>query len=218
MKKFGLALATIILCLAASGQALAQGSWSINPYAGVFMADDGGLKDAGADEGLDVSVDPAVLFGGRLGFVSAANWGFEAGYGYSPLKLTVGEGTDNFEVDATAQLFYGALNYIFPTASAAKIFLSAGAGGIHISGDEADFDADAKTSSTDLLANVGAGVMWQMNDRLAIRGDIKDHIEFCKAADTLDDFSACPLDDKALNHIEVSAGVAFLLGGGDGGM
>ena len=217
MRKFGLAVALITLCLASTGQAFGQGTWSLNPYAGVYIADEGGLQDAGDEEGITVSIDPAVLVGGRLGFVSAANWGFEVGYGYSPLSLTVEEDSD-FSIDATAQLFYGALNYSFPSSSAAKFFLSAGAGGIHLSGDDADFDEGSETSSTELLANVGGGVMWWLNDRLSLRADVKDHIQFCKAADTDDSFSACPLDDKALNNIEISGGVAFQLGGGGGGM
>ncbi|MFN2383292.1 MAG: outer membrane beta-barrel protein [Gemmatimonadota bacterium] len=217
MRKFGLMAATITLSLAALSPAHGQGAWSVNPYAGVFIADEGGLQDFGDEEGFTVSIDPAMLVGARLGYMSAANWGFEAGYGYSPLSLSVDEDS-SFDVDVTAQLFYGALNYTFPSSSAAKFFLSVGAGGINVSGEEADFEEDAETSSTDLLANIGGGVMWWLNDRLSLRADIKDHMDFCKASETEEDFSACPLDDKMLNHIEVSGGVAFQLGGGGGDM
>jgi hypothetical protein len=205
--------ASALLVAGVTGQAAAQGGFTVNPYVGVLIADDGGLNDAAEGLGGEVSIDPALLAGARVGFTTGSNLGFEAGYGYSPLKVDFSESGDAFELDTKAHLFYGAVNYTFPSESQAKFFISAGAGGIMIKADDETLFEGAESSSTDLLVNLGGGLLWSVNDRWAIRVDAKDHIEFCKAAETVDDFSACPLDDKALNHIEVSGGVSIQLGG-----
>ena len=212
MKKCSLILAAMACLVLIGARGAAAQGFTFNPYAGVLIADDGGLEDAVAGEDLTLSIDPALIAGLRLGMASRSNVGFEAGYGYSPLNIEISEGGVSLDVDATAHLYYAALVYTLTRTDAVSFFLSGGAGGITISGDEDFFDG-AENSSTDLMVNVGGGLLWQASDRFAVRLDAKDHIGFCSASDDEDDFTMCPLDDKALNHIELSGGITLQLGG-----
>jgi hypothetical protein len=214
MKQSCLALAAILFVTVAPGLASAQDPprWLINPYVGIFLADEGGLEELADTEGIDVSVDPAALVGARLNYTPGSSWSFEAVYGYSPVSIGFSDQEESLELDADVHLYYAAVNYTIPGSRAAEIFFSGGAGGILVRADE-DLFQDAENSSNDFLLNVGAGLLWWVNERLAVRGDVKDHIQFCNAADNEEDFSACPLDDNMLNHIEASGGVSFLIGG-----
>ena len=213
MRELAFTLAAVVgLVLIGVRPAVAQ-SFTFTPYAGVLVFDDGALDDAAAADGFSISVDPSLIAGLRVGIASESALGFEAGYGYSPGGEVHAEDGENFDLDVTTHVYYAGLVYELAPASTTSFFLSGGVGGITLSADEAVFDEGAEASSTDLMVNVGGGLLWQASERLTIRIDAMDHIGFCRAAEDGDDFSACPLDDKALNHIELSGGITLQLGG-----
>ncbi len=208
--------AAFLLVAGVTGRAAAQGSsWTVNPYAGVYLADDSGLKDASSLEGVDISIDPAFLVGGRLGYMSGSNWGFAAAYGYSPVTASLSGFGESADVDVKAHLYYGEVEYTFPTSGPASVFVAAGAGGIFLKADIPPELAEPgdEDSSNNLLVNLGAGLRWSVNDRWAVRADAKDHIQFCKMEKSDTEFSICPDDDKALNNFEISGGLEIMVGG-----
>lgn len=192
-------LLVLAFLLGANAHASAQTGY-VEPFAGVLIVDDGELGD-------NVSVDPAAMFGGVLGFALAPGWEVAAAYAFAPATA---EGTANGEVvetDVDIHAYFAAVNYILPTETTIKFLLTGGVGGLTISPDVEGVD-----SSNDLLVNFGAGARYMVNDRVAIQGAARDHVQFCSAADADDPttFSACPLDDTTLHHIEISGGVLIL--------
>lgn len=170
----------------------------VNPFAGVLVVDEGGVEDLG------LSIDPSGIFGGVLGYTLTPNWEVAAAYGFAPAQIEEDAGGEQTDVDIHA--YFGAVDYIFTSESDVKFLLTGGLGGIILDTAEADVDV-----SNDLLVNFGAGVRWLASERFALQGVVRDHVQFCSAVDEGDtEVSACPLDDEALNHVEVSAGLLIL--------
>jgi hypothetical protein len=132
-----------------------------------------------------------------------------AAYGYSSVTASIEESGVVEEADAAVHVYFGAVNYVFPSSGPLAFLVTGGLGGITISPDEDEVD-----SSSDLLVNFGGGLRWTPSSgRFALQATARDHVQFCQGFEDLDDastFSACPLDDTTLHHIEVSGGVLIL--------
>lgn len=194
-----IAAMSITLLFVVAGIARAQIGY-VNPFAGVLVVDDGGIEDLG------LSVDASAMVGGVLGFALSPNWEVAAAYGFAPATAEEMEEGELLETDVDIHAYFAAANYIFSSESDVKFLLSGGLGGIVLDTAEAEVDP-----SHDFLLNFGAGVRWIANERFALQGVVRDHVQFCKAVDEdVDEVSACPLDDEALNHAEVSGGILIL--------
>jgi len=188
-------LSVAVLSLMLVANAHAQRGY-VEGFGGVLFVDDGELADA--------TIDPSGLFGAVLGLAVAPGWEVAAAYGYSPVTAT--EDETSTEIDANVHVYFGAVNYIFPSERAIHVLLTAGLGGMTI-----DPDLEGAESSNDFLVNFGGALRYTASDRVAIQGTVRDHVQFCKATDEdSDTISICPDDDAALNHIEISGGLLLL--------
>jgi hypothetical protein len=170
----------------------------VEGFGGILIVDDGKLADA--------EIDPSGVFGGSVGFVIAPGWEVAGAYGYSPITVTILDEEPNEEIDAKIHLYFGAVNYVFPSERAFHFLVTAGLGGIAI-----DPDVEGVDSSSDFLVNFGGGLRYAASERIAIQGIVRDNVQFCKAIDEdSNEISICPDDDAALNHIEISGGVLIL--------
>lgn len=202
--RYGLLATAVVALPTFAGDARAQTGY-VEPFAGVLIVDDGELDEFG------VSVDPGFLIGAVLGYAVRPNWEVAAAYGYSGVTASLEEFGEEEEADAAVHVYFGAVNYVFPSSGPLAFLLTGGLGGITISPDD-----DVADSSSDLLANFGGGLRWTSSGGgFALQATARDHVQFCQGFDLedledADAFSACPLDDTALHHIEVSGGVLVL--------
>jgi hypothetical protein len=190
-------LCSVLLSFALVATAHAQRGY-IEGFGGILIVDDGKLADA--------EIDPSGVFGGSVGLVIAPGWEVAGAYGYSPITVTILDEEPNEEIDAKIHLYFGAVNYIFPSERAFHFLVTAGLGGIAI-----DPDIEGADSSNDFLVNFGGGLRYAASERIAIQGIVRDNVQFCKAIDEDSaEVSICPDDDAALNHIEISGGLLVL--------
>ena len=217
-KEVLLVFAVIATLLPSAASAQGNRAFFVNPYVGGFVLSDKGLQNLAADGfTLDGEIDPSLLFGARLGVQLTDSWKVEGAFGMSPFTASI-EDVEGFEIDGDALLLYGALNYHLPHQGPLGFFLSAGAGAARISFDDTEVFGEPVEgdSFTDFLLNLGGGFGWELTPTLALRGDVKDHLQFCKQIDeesAEDQASLCPEEDKVLHDLEFSAGVSIRLGG-----
>lgn len=199
-------LALVLAALAAATPALAQtgsGRWlrlEVNPYAGAFVLDDSALDS----RGLEANV--GTVLGGRLGLAVGDDWLFEGSYGRASVTLKASEFQDfpqpALDSDLVVHLLHGSVGYLIGSDVApTKLVLSIGAGGIWMDPDEGESDSD-------FMMDLGAGFTHPVNDWIAFKGDVRDHVTFCTPSEGA--FSACDADET-LNHWELSGGLQFYL-------
>ena len=219
----GALIAAVLLAVLFPTALWAQGdrAFFVNPFVGGYMLSDEGLQNLDGDgTAIDVEIDPAVLFGARLGVRLSESWKVEGAVAMAPFTATF-EDFDFFDLDGDAQLFYGALNYHLPHQGPVGFFLSAGAGATRIKLDEVEILGETLEPEpvTDFLLNFGAGFGWELTPTIALRGDVKDHLQFCKQLDESeeaedeDQSSLCPEEDRVLHNLEFSAGLSIRFGG-----
>lgn len=205
--------------------AAAQSRWSVTPYAGILFTDgdlapEGGdltfVDDPSVPPGPDVSVEgsfdveDAALFGVRVGARLDEAWSVEAGYGYASfqvdltVEITPDGGTperiDFAQSDHDLHLWTASVRYAFP-GSRLRPFLAGGAGVARMSTSFpilGDFEGLDETA-TDLLVDLGGGILWSLREGVAVRVEARDHLQWC------DD--ACLEDDAVLHQVEISAGL-----------
>lgn len=201
-------LALAVAAVLAAAPALAQtGSGryvrvEVNPYAGGFLFDDSGLEASG----LEANV--AAIAGGRLGVAVGDDWLFEGSYGWSSVTLETSEFEDfpdpSFETDLTVHLLSGSVAYLIETDVApTTLALMAGAGGMWV-------DPEFGESDADFMVDLGLGFTHPVNDWIAFKGDFRDHVTFCAAAESAEEiFSSACAEDETLHHFELSGGLQF---------
>jgi hypothetical protein len=155
----------VLVVLAVAGTAApARAQWVVTPYVAINVA--GGAVQAGKG-GVGGSVG---YFGGRLGleFDIARHHHFFRDEGVSDLVPD-----PRIDLDTDAWVFMGNLVAPVPIQGAPQWlpYGTAGLGVIHAwfdgTGDLYDTDQD------DLAFNVGGGVMYSLNDRVRLRGDLR---------------------------------------------
>lgn len=207
-----------VLLLLAAGLATATGAPAqpdptavvhLDPWIGAFVFDDDEVGAVGRE------VDVGWVVGARVGVPIGPRWEIEGGYGFAPLTSEASEFRDELDagqVDLDLHLAYAGVNVRFGGDAATRLVLGAGFG-------VAAVRPDRGRDQTDPVVRIGVGFSHPLNDRLALRGDLEDHVQFCDAPDLsvvdLDPgaFLAC-LDDDPLNHIAVSGGLQIALGPG----
>lgn len=224
-ERLGAAFLTLPLALVFAVPAAAQSRWSVTPYAGILVTDgdlarEGGeltpVDDPPVPGGPDLTiegsfdVEDAALFGVRVGARLDEAWSVEAGWGYAsfPIRLTVvvrpdagpPETIDFTETDHNLHLWTASARYALP-GDRLRPFVAAGIGAARITtsfpilGDVEDLDETA----TDVLLDLGGGILWSIRDGLAVRVEARDHLQWC------DD--ACLEDDPVLHQVELSGGL-----------
>ncbi len=200
-------LAAGSLAPAATPAALAQGPTSkrvgVNPYVGVFLFDDGELQELGRE----ANVGP--MLGARLNVGVGRSWQFDVGYGYAQVETELSEFTDfpdpEDQIELDVHSIYGAVDYFIGGSQeiSTRLLLSAGLGFMVINPEVGDGDAS-------FMIPLTAGFTHPVNDWITFRGEVRDHLQFCSAADSEEDFAPCA-GDEMLNHFEVSGGLEFWL-------
>lgn len=206
--RLALGLAAVAL-LAPVGRAAAQAAHRsarliVNPYLGVFVFDDGGVKDVGREANV------GAVVGGRVSVAVGERWVLDGTYGYSNVTL---ENSDFLaypdvpeKADLDVHMLYGSVGYLISSDVApTKLLLSIGAGRIWTG-------EPGTTRASDPLLSVGAGFTQPVNDWVTFRGEARDDVQFCSAVPAgSSTFTACPGGDQKLNHIQVSGGLQFRL-------
>ncbi|HEU4464252.1 MAG TPA: hypothetical protein VFS53_04335 [Gemmatimonadota bacterium] len=188
---------------AALAQGLTTKRVGVNPYIGVFLFDDGELQEIGRE----ANVGPTL--GARLNVGVGRNWQFDVGYGYAQVETELSEFTDfpdpEDQIELDVHSLYGAVDYFIGGSQEipTRLLLSAGLGFMVINPDVGDGDAS-------FMVPLAVGFTHPVNDWITFRGDVRDHLQFCSAADSEDEFAPC-IGDEMLNHFEVSGGLEFWL-------
>jgi hypothetical protein len=193
------------MLVSAASQALAQSydRLAINVYGGALIFDDG------ATENLGLEVDVGPIVGGRLVVAAGSDWRLVGGYGYMPLKMETSQfqvAVPDVDLDLNAHLFYGGAEYLLHARQAeTALLLSAGAGAMVV-------DLEGIDETTDFMFTVAAGFTHPVNDRIAFRGEIRDHVVLCDAEEEGVVVAAgiC-FTDETLNHVEISGGLEVWL-------
>jgi hypothetical protein len=185
--------------------ALAQG-WTgtrvgVNPYVGAFIFDDGELQPVGRE------ANTVPMLGARLNVGVSRRWQFDAAYGYAQVETELSEFVDfpdpEDQIELDVHSFYGAADFFIGGSQQipTRLMLSAGLGFLVVNPEEGDGDVD-------FMIPLAVGFTHPMNDWITFRGEVRDHIQFCSAADTAGEFAPC-LGDELLDHFEVSGGLEF---------
>jgi hypothetical protein len=200
-------LAAAGLTSAATPAAVAQGLTGtrvgVNPHVGVFLFDDGELQEIGRE----ANVGPSL--GARLNVGVGRNWQFDVGYGYAQVETELSEFTDfpdpEDQIELDVHSIYGAADYFIGGSQEipTRLLLSAGLGFMVINPEVGDGDAS-------FMIPLAVGFTHPVNDWITFRGEVRDHLQFCSAAESEDDFAPC-IGDEMLNHFEVSGGLEFWL-------
>lgn len=152
-----------------AGHLAAQGSFTITPYAGMYVP----TRNTFSDVTTDVKRNNAFIGGLRLTAWGARVVGFEFTGAYSPAKSTVLGATLNGE--RNTKVFLGAAKLMLGVSPASsKVGLHLGLGPAIIRrGDDVLREGE---SSTDLGGVVGAGVRVAIGSALGLRFDIEDYL------------------------------------------
>jgi hypothetical protein len=198
-------LAAVGLALAATPAALAQGQTGtrvgVNPYVGAFIFDDGELQGIGREANLGPTL------GARLNVGVGRSWQFDVGYGYAQVETELSEFVDfpdpEDQIELDVHSVYGAVDYFLGGSQEipTRLLLSAGLGFMVINPEEGDGDAS-------FMIPLAVGFTHPVNDWITFRGEVRDHLQFCSAADAAGEFAPCA-GDEMLNHLEVSGGLEF---------
>jgi hypothetical protein len=162
------ALAVLGLAVGA-GNARAQNSMSITPYAGIFVP----TKNSFSSLGNSIKRDNSFVAGGRFTIWGKSMLGVEFVAGYSPASIKVAgatiNGTQNSEV------LLGGLKLMLgvsPAASGLGFFVGAGPAFIRRGKDV----MHSNQSQTDFGAVVGAGLRLPLGETIAVRFDAEDYM------------------------------------------
>jgi hypothetical protein len=194
---------TSVTTPAALAQGFAGTRVGVNPHVGVFLFDDGELQEIGRE----ANVGPSL--GARLNVEVGRNWQFDVGYGYAQVETELSEFADfpdpEGQIELDVHSIYGAADYFIGGSQEipTRLLLSAGLGFMVVNPEVGDGDAS-------FMIPLAVGFTHPVNDWITFRGEVRDHLQFCSAADDAGEFTPC-IGDEMLNHFEVSGGLEFWL-------
>jgi len=180
---FGM-LAVLILCTPSTAANLAK-AWSITPYAGGYAFDD------------DENLDPALVYGVRIGYNITQEWSIEAAIDYAEAdgddRIFRPNGT-SYKNDADMLGYRVEALYNFLPDTDVVLFVAAGIGGRDL-----DYDNGSENSADghDFAVDYGLGFKWFFAENFALRGDAR-HIY---------------VTDVNNNNFEFTLGLSFVFGG-----
>lgn len=148
--------------------AVAQGGFSVTPWAGAYVP----TRNTFSSVGSDIKRDNSFIGGARLTFWGHSPVGFELTGGFAPARVRVSGTTVNG--DRNTQVFVGAAKIMLglsPATSRLGIFLSGGPSLIRI-GHNVGRESQ---SSTDLGGVVGLGIRIPFSASVGLRLDTEDY-------------------------------------------
>lgn len=198
--------AVLAATLLAAPAARAQIDFSVSPYVGVFLYDDGALAFAeGEGDAEDaIRVDPARFLGARVGVRLIDRLSLEGNIGFASLSGDSEEigGIEDREVEGSLSLYSVSLGVSVSPSDRLGLVAKLGVGGA-----TADFDLQDVESFNDMIVRVGLAATYPIFDRVKLRGDVGSVVEFCDEPEE-ERFAACA-EDATLTHVEVSGGLQF---------
>jgi outer membrane beta-barrel protein len=139
-----------------------------------------GMVDYDSKYSLDYALEDDLMLGIYIARNIAPGWGIEGGFGLTPGDQVKG--------------YFGHVNgvYNINVQSWERFvpFLTAGVGLLSLAPEVGD-------SQTDMAINFGGGAKVFLTPRLAIRGDVRDHMVFA--------------DPDATNNLQFTAGLSYFL-------
>ena len=196
----------VLLLLLPAAPAAAQVQFSVSPYVGVFLYDDGAIAFAqGEGEAEEAfKVDPARFLGVRLGVRFLRRLSIEGDLGLASLNgeiENVGD-LEDAEFDGKLTLYSVSLGYALLRTETLDLTARLGIGGA-----STDFDLGDSESISDVVVKAGIGASYPIFKRVRLRGDVHGIVEFCDAPEE-HEFGHC-LEDASLTHVELDGGVRF---------
>jgi hypothetical protein len=176
----------------AARPAVAQGSVSLTPWAGIYVP----TKNEFSSVDNDIKRNNAFMAGARLTFWGNSPLGLELTGGYSPAKVEIAGGTIN--EDKNTNVFVGSAKLMLGISPASSSFgLYVGAGPALIRRGE-DVTAESE-SATDWGGVIGAGLRLPLGSSVGLRIDAEDYLYN-------GDFIG---EDDFQNDLVLSAGLSF---------
>ena len=199
-------LAVLAATLLAAPAAEAQVRFSVSPYVGVFLYDDGALAFAeGEGDPEDaIRVDPARFLGARVGVRFLERLSLEGNLGFASLsgESESIEGIEERDVEGDLSLYSVALGVDVSPSEKLGLVASLGVGGA-----TADFDLQDTESISDVVVTAGLAASYPIFERVRLRGDVRSVVEFCDRPEE-ERFAHC-LEDATLTHVEATGGLQF---------
>jgi hypothetical protein len=187
-------------------EARAQIGFSISPYVGLHLHDDGAIAYArgeGEPEAA-IEVDAGRFLGAKLGVRFMRRLWVEGDIGFASLNGEVQDAGDleDAEVDGRLSLYSVALGFdLSPNDKLSAVAL------LGVGGATTDFDLSGVDSFTDVIVTAGLAASYPVWGRVRVRGDVRSVVEFCDRPDE-EEFASC-LEDASLTHVEASGGLRF---------
>ena len=165
----GIALVTL-LGAGAVAPAVAQGGFSVTPWAGAYVP----TRNSFSSVGSDIKRDNSFIGGARLTFWGKSPVGFELTGGFAPARVHVSGTGTTINGDRNSQVFVGAAKIMLglsPASSRVGIFLSGGPSLIRI-GHNVGRESQ---SSSDLGGVAGLGIRIPFSASVGLRLEGEDY-------------------------------------------
>jgi hypothetical protein len=150
--------------------AVAQGGFSVTPWAGAYVP----TRNSFSSVGSDIKRDNSFIGGARLTFWGKSPVGFELTGGFAPARVHVSGTGTTINGDRNTQVFVGAAKIMLglsPASSRVGIFLSGGPSLIRI-GHNVGRDSQ---SSSDLGGVAGLGIRIPFSASVGLRLEGEDY-------------------------------------------
>lgn len=172
--------------------AMAQGSLTLTPWAGIYVP----TKNEFSSVDTDIKRNNSFVGGARLTFWGNSPLGIELTGGYAPANVEVAGGTIN--EDRNTNVFLGSAKLMLGVSPASSSF------GLYVGGGPAlirrgEDVTEESESSTDWGGVLGAGIRLPLGSSAGLRIDAEDYLYD-------GDFSG---DDDFQNDLVLSAGLSF---------
>lgn len=190
--------------------------WSLEPYGGAVVIDDGQRNDDSTSF-EDQGFEPVV---GARGLVQFGAWDLGLDYGYAGFESDVsyGGGSPAGHLDVWTQSLLGVASRSW-SVGRLELAPSVAAGAIIVGGEDQSFHfvtglmpANVVSSSdleteVDPLVAVGLAVRRDWADRLTMGGEIRDMVQFCNSPPRFSTSAAKVLcsEDATLHHVQFLA-------------
>lgn len=190
---FAVAAVALLAGLTMSARpAMAQGSLTFTPWAGIYVP----TKNEFSSVGTDIKRNNSFIGGARLTFWGNSPLGLEFTGGYAPANVEVAGGTIN--EDRNTNVFVGSAKLMLGVSPAGSSF------GIYVGGGPAiirrgEDVTEESESSTDWGGVLGAGIRLPLGSSLGLRIDAEDYL-YNGDFDGSDDFQ---------NDLVLSAGLSL---------
>ncbi len=198
--------AALLAILPAAPAARAQVGFSVSPYVGLHLHDDGAIAYARGEGEAEsaIRVDPSRFLGVRLGVRFFERFWLEGDLGLASLKGDVEDAGDleDAELDGRSTLYSVAAGLdLWPGRKLSTVAL------LGVGGATTDFDLAETESFTDVIVTAGLAASYPILPHVRLRGDVRSVVEFCDRPEE-EEFSSC-LEDASLTHVQFSGGLRF---------